>query len=144
MHVIAAQPASSSRTKRTSRRGPIESCSCATVGWSIRRAPHPGPSRCCRAEPIVAGEPGRAGRRAVIRWAARLFRRDWRQQVLVLALLTIAVGASVTLAASVVNTANDRDGRFGDASVILRFEEPDAAAANQRLTALREQFGTID
>ncbi len=37
----------------------------------------------------------RAGRRAVLRWAWRLFRREWRQQLLVLALLTVAVAAAV-------------------------------------------------
>jgi putative ABC transport system permease protein len=34
-------------------------------------------------------------RRAVIRWAIRLLRRAWRQQLLILALITVAVGATV-------------------------------------------------
>ncbi|HET7490057.1 MAG TPA: ABC transporter permease [Acidimicrobiales bacterium] len=38
---------------------------------------------------------GRPARRAVVRWGRRLFRREWRQQVLVLALLTVAVAATV-------------------------------------------------
>src|SRR5947199_4922186 len=35
-----------------------------------------------------------APRRAVARWAWRMFRREWRQQVLVLCLLGIAVAAT--------------------------------------------------
>ena len=42
--------------------------------------------------PAAAGLPAR---RAVIRWAWRMFRREWRQQVLVLPLLTTTVAAAV-------------------------------------------------
>ena len=35
---------------------------------------------------------GVPARRAVIRWAVRLLRREWRQQLLILALITVAVG----------------------------------------------------
>jgi putative ABC transport system permease protein len=38
---------------------------------------------------------GVAARRAVVRWAWRMFRREWRQQVLVVALLTVAVAAAI-------------------------------------------------
>jgi hypothetical protein len=31
----------------------------------------------------------------VVRWAVRLFRREWRQQLLVLGLLTVAVAATI-------------------------------------------------
>ena len=51
----------------------------------------------------ITSRPDRAGtgnggvpaRRAVIRWAWRLFRRQWRQQLLVLGLLTVAVAATI-------------------------------------------------
>jgi putative ABC transport system permease protein len=36
-----------------------------------------------------------SARRAVIRWAVRLLRREWRQQLLILALITVAVAATV-------------------------------------------------
>ena len=36
---------------------------------------------------------GVPARRAVIRWAVRLLRREWRQQLLILALITVAVAA---------------------------------------------------
>src|SRR5262249_35757044 len=38
---------------------------------------------------------GASARRAVIRWAARMFRREWRQQLLVLVLLMVAVTAAI-------------------------------------------------
>ena len=39
---------------------------------------------------------GIVARRAVIRWGWRLFRREWRQQLLVLGLLTVAVAATMS------------------------------------------------
>jgi len=41
------------------------------------------------------GNGGIPARRAVVRWATRLFRRDWRQHLLILSLLTVAVAAAV-------------------------------------------------
>jgi len=46
---------------------------------------------------------GIVARRAVIRWAVRLFRREWRQQLLVLGLLTVAVAATIWGASVVTN-----------------------------------------
>jgi hypothetical protein len=40
---------------------------------------------------LAAGAGGIVARRAVVRWGWRLFRREWRQQLLVLSLLTVAV-----------------------------------------------------
>jgi putative ABC transport system permease protein len=60
---------------------------------------------------------GVPARRAVIRWALRLLRREWRQQLLILALITVAVAAAVIAstvatdtpasAAAVLGTAQD-------------------------------------
>ena len=55
----------------------------------------------------VAGprDGGIAARRAVVRWARRMFRREWRQQLLVVTLLTVAVAAaigSITIASNAV------------------------------------------
>lgn len=50
------------------------------------------------APPAVAdpgGRSSRSARRAVARWAWRLFLREWRQQILILGLLTVAVAATV-------------------------------------------------
>ena len=40
---------------------------------------------------------GIVARRAVFRWGWRLFRREWRQQLLVFGLLTVAVAALVRI-----------------------------------------------
>ncbi len=46
---------------------------------------------------------GIPARRAVVRWAVRLLRREWKQQLLIVALITAAVAA--TFIASAVATA---------------------------------------
>jgi putative ABC transport system permease protein len=61
---------------------------------------------------------GVVARRAVLRWAWRLFRREWRQQLLVLGLLTLAVAATVWGASVVTNAqlANPNYPTFGTAA----------------------------
>jgi putative ABC transport system permease protein len=49
------------------------------------------------------GGGGIVARRAVVRWGWRLFRREWRQQLLVLGLLTVAVAATIWGASVVTN-----------------------------------------
>ena len=49
------------------------------------------------------GSGGVPARRAVFRWGWRLFRREWRQQLLVLGLLTVAVAATIWGACVVTN-----------------------------------------
>jgi len=51
----------------------------------------------------AASRGGIPARRAVFRWGWRLFRREWRQQLLVLCLLTVAVAATVWGAGVVTN-----------------------------------------
>jgi putative ABC transport system permease protein len=53
---------------------------------------------------IEAGGGGGPARRALVRWAWRLFRREWRQQMLVLSLLTLAVAATTWGVAAATNT----------------------------------------
>ena len=59
--------------------------------------------------PDLDADPGSGivARRAVIRWGWRLFRREWRQQLLVLGLLTVAVAAAIW-GTSVVTNASSR------------------------------------
>ncbi|MGH3206130.1 MAG: hypothetical protein ACRDNO_00050, partial [Trebonia sp.] len=47
---------------------------------------------------------GVPARRAVVRWAIRLLRREWRQQLLILALITVAVGATVVASTVATDT----------------------------------------
>ena len=74
---------------------------------------------------------GIVARRAVIRWAVRLFRREWRQQLLVLGLLTVAVAAAIW-GASVVTNSQIPPGYptfgTGAASVTLPGADPQLAA----------------
>jgi putative ABC transport system permease protein len=58
---------------------------------------------------------------AVIHWAWRMFRREWRQQLLVMALLTVAVAATVWGAGVATNTppANPNAGTYGTASALI-------------------------
>ena len=78
---------------------------------------------------------GVAARRAVVRWAWRMFRREWRQQVLVVALLTVAVAAAVVSIILVYNTSPEFDGEFGSASGLLTFEGSDPHALEAALAS---------
>jgi putative ABC transport system permease protein len=86
---------------------------------------------------------GAPARRAVIRWAVRLLRREWRQQLLILALITVAVGATViasTVAtdtpapvAAVLGTAQDAASISGTPATI-----------NTGITRLESLYGKVD
>lgn len=84
----------------------------------------------------------RAGRWAIVRWAWRMFRRDWRQHALVLSLVTVAVAAALAGTAMVVGAA-DVDHGLGDANALVRIDaaDPDADAT---VAALRDRFGAAD
>jgi putative ABC transport system permease protein len=72
---------------------------------------------------------GIAARRAVIRWARRMFRREWRQQLLVLTLLTVAVAAAIASITVVYNTAPADNAEHGSASYrFIAGREPAAIA----------------
>ena len=85
-----------------------------------------------------------SGRRPVIRWAVRLFRREWKQQLLVVVLLTVAVGASVMGSTSAINSAPDTKGEFGDGDAIVRFEGADTASAQAAIASTRARYGEVD
>ncbi|MGZ5383829.1 MAG: FtsX-like permease family protein, partial [Acidimicrobiia bacterium] len=88
---------------------------------------------------------GTPARRAVIRWAWRLFRRQWRGQALVLALLTLAVAAAVGGAAAAYNLAPaEGNAEFGSANHALEFEEPDVQSLAADVAAAEDWFDTID
>ena len=95
--------------------------------------------------PRPADNGGVPARRAVIRWAWRLFRREWRQQVLVCGLLTVAVAAAIGFAAAAYNVAPVAgDAEFGTANHYFVFEDLDPAKLEATITAAQEWFGTID
>jgi putative ABC transport system permease protein len=96
--------------------------------------------------PAVAVDAGRGGgpaRRAVVRWAWRLFRREWRQQLLVLAMLTVAVAATILASAVGTNTPPPKGAGFGTANHSVTLPGNDANLAGD-IAAIRQHFGTVD
>ena len=89
------------------------------------------------------GNGGVPARRAVTRWAWRLFRREWRQQLLILALIVVAVAAAVVGSAVATNTPLPAGAGFGSAQDLATFQAPDPHLAAQ-LAALRQRAGRVD
>jgi putative ABC transport system permease protein len=92
--------------------------------------------------PVPARGGGVPARRAVIRWALRMFRREWRQQLLVLGMLTVAVAATVIGAGVATNTPPPSTAGFGTATASVTFQgnDPHLAAG---LASLRK-YGAVD
>jgi putative ABC transport system permease protein len=86
---------------------------------------------------------GVPARRAVIRWAWRLLRREWRQQLLILALITAAVAATFVGSAVATSTPPPAGAGFGTATDMATFPtlSPHATA---EIAALRRRFGPVD
>jgi putative ABC transport system permease protein len=99
------------------------------------------------AHPSALGGPrdgGVAARRAVIRWAGRMFRREWRQQLLVVALLTVAVAAAIGSITLVYNTTPADNAEFGSANALLRFDGTHPRQLEADLASAKRWFGTTD
>ena len=96
-----------------------------------------------RPAPAGARNGGVPARRAVIRWAWRMFRREWRQQLLVLALIVVAVAATFLGAAVATNTPPKANAGFGTAGDIATFQSPDPHLAAQ-IAAVAHRFGQVD
>ena len=92
------------------------------------------------------GNGGVAARRAVVRWAGRMFRREWRQQVLVVMLLALAVTAAIGSITIVRNSGAEADNaaEFGSANSILTFDGSNPRKLQAGLDSLRRSVGTID
>ena len=88
---------------------------------------------------------GSSARLAVIHWAWRLFRREWRQQLLVIALLTVAVAATVWGAGVATNTppANPNAGTYGTASALISLSGTDPRLAAD-VARIRRQYRPAD
>ena len=89
------------------------------------------------------GNGGLPARRVVTRWAWRLFTREWRQQVLILLLLTFAVGIAVFGATAAYNLPSVRAAQFGTANQFMQYRGADRALRAE-LAAAKHAFGTID
>jgi len=98
-----------------------------------------------RERPAHAGAPngGVPARRAVVRWAWRMFRREWRQQLLVLALIIVAVAATFLGAAVATTSRPAANAGFGTADDLATFQGAGPHLASQ-IAALRHRFGRVD
>jgi putative ABC transport system permease protein len=98
-----------------------------------------------RDRPVLAGPAsgGVPARRAVARWAWRLLRREWRQQILVLALLTLTVAAAGFSVSAAYNVAALPGPQFGSANHLLQFDGTNPKTLAADIAAARKAFGTI-
>jgi putative ABC transport system permease protein len=87
---------------------------------------------------------GVAARRAMVRWAGRMFRREWRQQLLVVALLVAAVTGAVASITIGYNASAADDSEFGSANHLLRLDGADPRRLATTLAAARRRFGTTE
>ena len=87
---------------------------------------------------------GLAARRPLIRWAWRMFRREWRQQILVIALLTVSVAAAVTGVTIAYNSGPLDYAEFGSANALFELDGADPRKLEASLAAAEERFGTTD
>lgn len=94
--------------------------------------------------PLVlgTGHGGMPARRAVMRWAWRLFRREWRQQAIVLALLLVAVAAT-TVGLGIGASAPSEASVFGTANHLSTLNST-GAQLDADIATLRSSFGTVD
>jgi putative ABC transport system permease protein len=79
----------------------------------------------------------------MLRWAWRLFRREWRQQFLILALVIVAMGATVVGATVATTTPPSKQATFGTAQDAATYLGHDAHLESQ-IATLRRRFGPVD
>jgi putative ABC transport system permease protein len=81
----------------------------------------------------------------MLRWGWRLFRREWRQQLLVLGLLTVAVAATVWGASVATNTPLPNPGyaTFGTAAALVTLPGTDPHLAAD-IAAIQARWGPAD
>ncbi len=90
--------------------------------------------------PLDGGMPAR---RAVTRWAWRLLRREWRQQLLVLALITLAVAITTVGVGVSVNTPLSPYVGFGNAQDLATFSN-NGALTTGKIASWRQRYGAVD
>lgn len=85
----------------------------------------------------------RAARRAIRRWAWRLLRREWRQQVLVLSLIVVAVAATTVGLGLVVNVQSSDQALLGTARSRIDIANP-GGHVDADIAAARQALGTVE
>jgi len=91
------------------------------------------------------GNGGFPARRAVFRWGWRLFGREWRQQLLVLGLLTVAVAATIwgTSVVTNVQLSDPSYAAFGTAAALVTLPGADPRLAAD-IAAVQAGWGPAD
>ena len=90
-----------------------------------------------------ASSGGLPARRAVIRWAVRLLRHEWKQQLLIFALITAAVAATFIGAAVATTTPANPAGVLGTAQDAAVFSGSPARFAAD-IAVVQQHFGQTD
>ncbi|HYA45141.1 MAG TPA: FtsX-like permease family protein, partial [Acidimicrobiales bacterium] len=90
-----------------------------------------------------ASNGGAPARRAVSRWAWRLFRREWRQQLLVLSLIVVAVAATVVGAAVAIDSVVPASAGFGTATDMATFTSAGPQMSSE-LALIKARYGRTD
>jgi putative ABC transport system permease protein len=86
---------------------------------------------------------GMPARRAITRWAWRLLRREWRQQILILALIGLAVAATTVGVGVSSNTPLSSYVGFGNAKDLATFQN-DGASTQATIKSWQARFGQVD
>ena len=102
-------------------------------------APPPAPA------PAPAAPPRgrRVGRRVIRRWAWRLLRREWRQQILVLSLIAVAVAATTVGLGVVVNVQSSDQALLGTAQTRIDIQSP-GSHVSADIALARQALGSVE
>ncbi len=73
-----------------------------------------------------------------------MFRREWRRQILVIALITVSVAAAVCGVTIAYNSGPLDYAEFGSANVLFELDAADPRKLEASLAAIEERFGTAD
>ena len=73
-----------------------------------------------------------------------MFRREWRRQLLVIALITVAVAGAISSVTVAYNSGPLDYAEFGSGNALFEFDAGDPRKLEASLTAAKERFGTTD
>ena len=80
----------------------------------------------------------------MVRWSWRMFRKEWRQQLLVLSLVTIAVAIAVAGSTMALNAVGASQPAFGSAGAMARVEVTKGRPASASIAAATDRFGPVE
>ena len=91
-----------------------------------------------------ASDGGAPARRAMVRWSWRLFRREWRGQVLLITLLALTVAGAIFGGSAAYNVAPSPNAQLGSATQLLSFDGSNPRRLAADIAVARKAFGTIE